>query len=107
MLIVDIYLHVVLDKFEAATFTVSETIVVVCLRVVQQNLVNSYLYYMLYWPYRYQLSQPKGFDMSVDNDISELSIICPNKFEEIESPPNIVRKENPVRKESPVKNSPT
>lgn len=53
MLILDYIIHNFLKKNDPNDFSVTESLIIVSFRLIQQNLVNSYLYYMLYWPYRF------------------------------------------------------
>jgi hypothetical protein len=40
-------------------------------------MTNCYVYYMLYWPYRFNFQKnEKGFDVSmIENEVSDLSIL--------------------------------
>ena len=76
MLAVDIWIHIYSINEVPCQFNTFETIVIVFLRLIQQNMVNFYLYYMLYWPYRHSFDNNKGYDVAVvENEISDLSIL--------------------------------
>jgi hypothetical protein len=62
MLIVDIWVLVFLNSSDPSEFTAFEAIIIVLLRTLEQNAVNFYIYYMIYWPYRFNY-QSSGYDV--------------------------------------------
>jgi hypothetical protein len=55
---------------------------------------------MIYWPYRYSLDHPRGYDVEVrDNSISELSFLKSNEVGDDHQIPMIEKKDTPKKKE--------
>lgn len=64
MLLLDIIIHITPRSNTVEDFGLFASLMIVFVRILEQNLVNAYVYYMIYWTYRFQYEQNAGYDVN-------------------------------------------